>query len=60
MNDEDITVHASIRNRVAHDEPIPVDVRWEHETAPTYQTARDAIRSRIGDGELVTAWFVDR
>lgn len=60
MASEQITVRASIRRRVRHDEPIPAEIRWDEETADTYETARDAIRDRIPEGELITARYVDR
>lgn len=57
---DDITVRARIRRRVRHDEPIPTDERWEQETGPSYEAARDAIDRRVADGEIVLAWYVDR
>ena len=56
---EQLTVHATIRRRVAHDEPIG-PYRNEQETASNYESGRDAIRARLADDELVTSWRVDR
>jgi hypothetical protein len=57
---EQITVRARIRRRSAHDEPVPTEERWDEESAPTYEEARDAIRARLPPDELILAWYVDR
>lgn len=59
MAAEQITVKARIRRRTAHDEPL-AEERWDRETAPSYEEARDAIGARLPADEIVLAWYVDR
>ncbi|WP_188898542.1 hypothetical protein [Microlunatus endophyticus] len=56
----EITVRARIRQRTRHDEPVSADERWDEVTASSYENAQTTIQARVGDGELVLAWYVDR
>jgi hypothetical protein len=39
---------------------VSTDERWERQTAGSYADARNAIRDRLRDDEIVLAWYVDR
>lgn len=53
-----LTVSARIRRRTGPREPASTEVREDRASAATYEAARDEIRARLADDELVLSWSV--